>query len=148
MQRDETRIVLLRRDTPVAPHHAVPHPASVTAIPRAWAHRWRRTAAAAGAHRGVRLRGLIVEAGDNPIGLIVVTVERVPLACAAPALRVVRGDERAATVTLRGDATLHRNGRRVPLSRLRVGDLVRVTAGPGAASVTAVDPWHGRRAAA
>jgi hypothetical protein len=144
MQRGETRVVLLRRHNPVAPHVALPRPAAVSAFPREWAHRWRRAAAAAGAHaRGVRLRGLIVEAGEDEVGVIVVTVERVAVACAPRAVRVVRGDERAATITLRSDAVLCRNGREAPLSRLRVGDLARVRTGPGPARVTAVDPWHG-----
>jgi len=135
----------MRRDNdPVASHGAFPPPAAGSVTPREWAHRSRRAALTAGAHaRGVRLRGLIVETGGDEVGLIVVTVERVALGCSAPALRVMRGAERAATVTLRGDSVLRRNGRAVPLARLRVGDFVRVRGGAGAARASATDARHG-----
>jgi hypothetical protein len=97
-----------------------------------------RAAAVAGAHaRGVRLRGLLVGEAD----LIVITVEsRVELERDAPSVAVESGPERSATVALRGDAAVRRNGRRTVPGRLRVGDRVQVRAG----AVTALDPWHGQ----
>jgi hypothetical protein len=56
----------------------------------------------------------------------------------APSVEIVRGSDRAATVTLRGDVDVSRNGRRSRPDRVRVGDRIRV----GTGSVTVVDPWH------
>jgi hypothetical protein len=140
--------VLTRSPNTVDPHTAHPLPARAAVLPREWIPRWRRAATTAEAHaRGVRLRGLILEnAVTEETGLIVVTVEsRVRLEPGARAVALDRGTDRTATMTLRGDTVLRRNGRRARLSRVRVGDAVRVTRRPGAALAAALDARNARR---